>query len=429
MAAFEPDYQQLARLVQWLDEERQRAHAQLERLTAQVQALSNADGVRGQGVAALEGEVRRIRGFEQRLGYLEQATRDVLEPVAELRLRLETLERALQQQTAVRDVTFERTQRQFQEMAQAVDALRARSGELSERLASVGDETRRDRTARSEGDERLDEMRQVVLGLSGRLALLEEDARRHAEQVGEAERRLEVVAREQEREREQVNLLQIQAQRRADEWEERTGAWQRTMSDGQAAAQAAREHVVTLSGSVAEVEALAQRSAEGLAAHEAALSEWRAQQTALAHGLAELRAAALNDRERLRSVEAEISMLAPERERAEARWTEMASGLVAQREYGEQLQAAVRRLERQLGELDEQRRAVEREVRAGLEEARGAIRSVAGELQELAQRVHHRLSELQKLEEQHRQRQIGELEQQLSELQGRARAVQRAEAT
>lgn len=425
----EHDVQQLRRLVQWLDEERQRAHGQIEQLAAQVKALVNAEGVRGQAIAAVEADLRRLRGLEQRFGHLEQASRDALEPLAALRLRLEALERDVAQHAATRDVGFERLQRQANELAQAVERLSTADAHLGERLGGLADELRRDRAALHELGAQVAELRQMCTALSGRLALAEQDLQRAAEHLGRLERQVQAVAREQERQREALQLMQLQTQRQFGEWDERAAEWQRTVAGSHAASQAAREQAQMLAADLADVRALAERKAEELAAQETNVSAWQAQQTTLAHELAALRAEAALDRQRLHELAGQVAAFPQQLEMAQTRTAELAVRLATQREHGEQLQAALQRLERQLAELEERQRATTRDLRAQLDDVREAVASASREGADLARRLHQRIAELQQLEEQHRQRQIAELEQQLHELRDKAHAPAKVEAT
>lgn len=428
MATTEPDYQQLVRFVHWLDEERQRALAQLERLAAQVQTLSSADGVRSQAVAAVADDVRRLRGLEQRVAHVEQAVRDVLEPVAEVRLRVEGLERAVQQQAAMRDVALERLQRQLSELSQMVDGLRLSDLQLTERVAGVADEVRRQQTLLSEYGARLDDLRQMLAGLGGRLALAEEDLRRAAEQLAALTRQMESVTREQDRQRELMQLHQLQSQRRFSDWDDQASAWQRIIAEGQAAVQLARQQMQELAADVSENQALAQRSADGLAAQGETIAALRAQQTTLGHELATLRTDLTSDRELLRNLAGQVGAMPHAFEAVEARMSELAVRVAAQREQQEQDLAALQRLERKIADVEEQHRLALRELRAQVEEVRQAVAALSHQSASLAQRLHQRMAEVRQLEEQHRQRQIAELVQQLQELQGHGQAVKRVDA-
>lgn len=429
MSTSEPDYQQLVRFVHWLDEERQRAQAQLERLAAQVQTLSSADGVRGQAVAAVEGDVRRLRGVEQRMAHVEQAVREVLEPVAAVRMQIEALERTIQQHVAMRDVALERLQRQLAELGQAADGLRLADAQLGERVAGVADEVRRQHVALPEHGARLDELRQIMVNLSGRLALAEEDLRRATERLALLDRHMETVAREQERQRELVQLHQLQTQRRFTEWDDQTSEWRRIVGEGHATAQLARQQVQALGADLSETRALAQRNADALAAQEEVVSAGRAQQTTQAHEIAALRAALTSDREFAQHLAGQVGAMPRAFEAAEARANDLADRVAAQREQGEQVLATLRRLERQVADLEEQHRVAMRELRAQVDALGQTVVALSHESAGLAERLHRRLAELRQLEEHHRERQIVELEQQLQELQGHGQIARPVEAT
>lgn len=429
MSTSEPDYQQLVRFVHWLDEERQRAQAQLERLAAQVQTLSSADGVRSQAVAAVEGDVRRLRGVEQRMAHVEQAVREVLEPVATVRMQIEALERSIQQHVAMRDVALERLQRQLAELGQAADGLHLADAQLGERVAGVADEVRRQHVVLPEYGARLDELRQITIGLSGRLALAEEDLRRATERLAALDRHMETVAREQERQRELVQLHQIQTQRRFTEWDDQASEWRRLVGEGHAMAQLVRQQVQALAADLSETQALAQRNADGLATQEEAVGAWCAQQTTQGHEIAALRAGLTSDREFSQHLAGQVGAIPRAFEAAEARANDLAARVTAQREQGEQILATVRRLERQVADLEEHHRLAMRELRAQVDALGQTVATLSHESVGLAQRLHERLAELRQLEEHHRQRQIAELEQQLQELQGHAQIARQVQAT
>ncbi|MBI2321000.1 MAG: hypothetical protein HYU88_02620 [Chloroflexi bacterium] len=390
MSTSEPDYQQLVRFVHWLDEERQRAQAQLERLAAQVQTLSSADGVRGQAVAAVEGDVRRLRGVEQRMAHVEQAVREVLEPVAAVRMQIEALERTIQQHVAMRDVALERLQRQLAELGQAADGLRLADAQLGERVAGVAEA---------------------------------------AERLALQDRHMETVAREQERQRELGQLHQLQTQRRFTEWDDQASEWRRLVGEGQATAQLARQQVQALGADLSETRAVAQRNADALAAQEEVVSAGRAQQTTQAHEIAALRAALTSDREFAQHLAGQVGAMPRAFEAAEARANDLADRVAAQREQGEQVLATLRRLERQVADLEEQHRVAMRELRAQVDALGQTVVALSHESAGLAERLHRRLAELRQLEEHHRERQIVELEQQLQELQGHGQIARPVEAT
>lgn len=416
-----PTNTQQAQILAWLDEERRRDKAEMQRLQSAVeQMLSRYREAIGR-LEVAEAEVRQVRAQLSRLGHSEDGLREVREALVKMQEWQEEHNRTSIRAGQSLAIAAERDQRTLAEIQTGLADLARESEALKGRVALLGEELRRDQGSLTPVQQQVDVLEKRLQALAGRLDLVDEAQRHRNLRSVELAQQLERLAAEQARFTDWQRLAEVRWSRQLTDWQAQMEEWRRQSEDGVREVQNVAKSVPGIKDDLAELRRALVEERERGTERSTAIAELAAQRgiDREAIGQAEQRVLTLTGR--LDQMASQLLVAAEKIDRLFDGQNGLEGRIRAERERIEAILLAIARLEERDGLLERRLDELQREL-SGQNRAQSARSDeIERSLSDLARRMDMRVAELERLEEEHKQREIMELEQQIREMQERAK--------
>ncbi|MHB1416980.1 MAG: hypothetical protein ACYC1C_17165 [Chloroflexota bacterium] len=412
---------QVSQTVTWLDGELRKDRAEIQKLQQSLEQVAVRYREAFGRLEMLEGELRQTRTQSGRIGHAEDVVRQLREVIAFLQEWREEHESTSARAAQSQALDAERDGRILATVQSQLAVLASEGEVLKSRLILLGDEVKRGSVHLPPIQQELIALSKRVQAVSDRLDLTEESQRHRDVQIVALSQQTERLGGEQSHFTDWQRLAEVR-------WTRQLGEWQQQMEDWR---QQSEESVRELAGFASLLPAMREETAE----LRRGLAEARDRLTGQNGELVELAAQRKVDREAIAKFEQRIVAVMAGIDEVSGRWHSLSERL--ERMLGEQ-QALADRL-RSENERTESMQSLllqmqERDnvIAQRLEETIVGIGNLHREreertadmerrLLEITRRLDLRLAEIEHLEEEHKQRELVELEQQIREMQERAR--------
>ena len=415
------DLNQALQVIAWLQEERRRDQVELQKVQHSLEQLTGRlrDLVGRLDVA--ESDVRQAKTQVGQSTRVDETLRQLREAQVAMANRLEEVERSATFARQGLAVESERERRSLGDVQAQIGDYQRELDDLKARLVLLSEEARRDRGQVPPLQHDVKQLLERTQGLSDQISFVQDGLRHRDTTIGELGRQTERLSAEQVRFTDWQRLAEVRWTRQLTDWQEQMEGWRHQAETVSLQAENATKLFPALRDEVVELRR--------------AMAEERERAATAAGRLGELEAAHAVERDEIKDM---LERLARQTERFDE-LTGFYHNMVDRLErQGEQLAAAEARLrvEKERGEsaargisrLDTQdetlgRRAEEigLELAAFKREMGARAENLERELGEWGRRLSLRMQDLERLDAEHKQREIDELEQQIREMQERAR--------
>ncbi len=410
-----------AQAVAWLEEERRRDRAEVQRLQHSVEQLASRFREVIGRLEIGEVELRQMRGQVVRLGQLEGALRQARETLVAVQEWQEDHEKATAQAGQTQALEAERDRRAVGELQTQASELTREADALKQRLALLAEEVRRDRGSLPPLQQDLESLRQRLQVLLSRADLTEETLRHRDARLVELGQHLDRLSAEQSRFTDWQRLAEVRWSRRIADWQQQMEEWRRQAEDASREIAATLKQLPTIKDELNELRRALGEEREQGTARATAIAQLAAQREIDREALAQAERTAASLAGRVDDLTGHIHGLADRLERAADQQQALDGRLRAERERVERILLTLARLETHDEALERRDEETSLELAGLRREQTARAEEIARDLADLARRVELRLTDLERLEEEHKQREIAELEQQIREMQERAR--------
>lgn len=415
------DLDRALHVLAWLEEERHRDKEEIQRLAQAAEQVMVRTREAFSRLEVAEAELRVLRAQSGRGSQVEDAVRQLREGLAAIQEWQEGHERLSARTSQTLAVAAERDRRTLAELQSQIADLVRETDSLKARVALVGDEVRRDASSLVPVQQETEALLKRVEAIEKRQDL-GDDAQRHREvKVTELTQQVERLSTEVGRFTDWQRLAEIRWQRQLSEWQQQLDTWRFQVEESVAAVNSAVKQMPAIRDEIAEIRRL--------------LSEERERWAEQAKALVQVSAQQETDRDVVAQVEMSVTALQTRADQLLTRAAELTTALDRMSEQQAALEARLRadkeRLEgahRTLARLEQRDESLEariedlvHELAAFRREHRDALAEAARTAAEQRRQLDARIVLLEQLQEEHKVREISELEQQLRELQDRVR--------
>jgi chromosome segregation ATPase len=415
------DVNRALQLVAWLEEERRRDKDELQRLGQQVEQSLGRTREAFSRLEVAEAELRVVRAQTGRASNLEESVRQLRDAVAAAQDRQDSQERAATRSMQAQAIEVERDRRALIEIQAQVSELARENERLQSRTALVGEEVKRDAASLAPLQQGIDAVVKRLQVLDNRVDLSDEAQRHRDMRTVELTQQVERLSNEIVRVSEWQRLAEIRWTRQLAEWQQQIDSGRHQIEDGVAAVNVVAKSIPALKDEIAEIKQALADERERWLEKEKAIVQIAAQREI--------------DRETVAQVERNMASLQMRQDQTSGRTGELTANLDrvedlqkaaeararTERERVESILRTIANLERRDESLESRLEAVIREVTVLRRDLTQASEDGARNAVEITRQLDLRLILLEQLQEEHKQRQITELEQQLREMQERAR--------
>jgi chromosome segregation ATPase len=415
------DLTQALQVVAWLEEERRRDKADLQRVqTALDQMAGRFREILGR-LEVAEGELRATKSQIGSSARTDDAIRLLRETTASLQQWREEHERAGTRAGQTQAVEAERDRRvvadlqgKSVEVAREIEALKGR-------FILLGEEMRRDKGNVPALQQELDLVAKKAQTLADQLGMVEDGMRHRDARLGELSRQSERLVAEQSRFTDWQRLSEVRWTRQLAEWQQQMEEWRHQADAVGIQMEANAQLMPVLKDELAELRRLAGEQRELLTGQSNKTADLEAQQSVAREAASELSAEVVKQNGRADELTGYYHNLMDRMDRLNEQLQATDSRLRAERERIETILLVIARLESQ----DETAARRSEELAMDLAGAKRThdvrAEQIEQSLGEQGRRLSARVQELERLDAEHKQREIVELEQQIREMQERAR--------
>lgn len=415
------DSNQPAQTLAWLEEERRRDRVEVQKLQHMVEQLASRQREATGRLEVLENDLRQVRGQASRLSQAEDALRQVREALAVVQEWQEDHQRAGARTSQSQAAEAERDRRLMAEMQSQVAEMARELEAQKSRLLLLGDEVRRDKGNLAPIQQDVELLAKQLQGMVGRLDLGDEAQRHRDVRVVELGQHVERLSSEQSRFTDWQRLAEVRWTRQLAEWQQQMEEWRRQAEDAAREVAAVMKQLPAMRDEIGELRRLLAEERERGAARAAQDAQWSAQREIDRETLAQVEQAVATIVRRGDELSGVCDNLITRLDRLADQQQALDGRLRAERERVESILLTLARLEARDGALEQRVEQNFLELSAQRREHTGRLEELARSLAEMERRLGFRLAELERLEEEHKQREIAELEQQVREMQERAR--------
>jgi chromosome segregation ATPase len=414
---------QALQVISWLEEERRRDKAELLKFQQTLEQLSGRfrDLVGRLDVA--EGDLRQVKSQASQGARTDEALRQLREVQAALQQRQEEHERASGRSGQAHAVELERDRRVVADMlGQITEALRELEAAKSRHLLLV-EEVRRDKSNVPTLQQEVVQLGRRAQGLADQISLIEDGLRHRDARLADLSRQAERLGGEQSRFTDWQRLTEVRSGRQFADWQQQMDDWRHQAEEVAVQMESSSKLLPVLKDELAETRRAFGETREGLTAQSNKLADLAAQRTVDRESAATLEEAQAKLSARADDLIGYYHNLTDRIDRALEQVQAVDSRLRVEKERGESILRVIARLESQDDALGRRSEEIALELAGTKRAGETRTEQVERDLQEQGRRLAARLQELERLDAEHKQREIVELEQQIREMQERTKQV------
>ncbi|MBI4321256.1 MAG: hypothetical protein HY675_22425 [Chloroflexi bacterium] len=226
------DLAHLAQLVAWLEEQRNLDKEQVAKLQREGEHLVLEFREVTRQLADVQDDIKQSKNRSSVLPYFEDGLRQVREQTANLQQRVEAIVEGQDRAARLRQTEQEREKKGLAELEQHVGQLLALAEQHGSRFQSLAEEIRRDRAFASPLAEQIANVGRQASTAMGRILLFEEQIRRTDSRVAALEQLAESIRSEHARISQWQQAADLRWNRQLAEWQQQLDEWHREL-DGQ----------------------------------------------------------------------------------------------------------------------------------------------------------------------------------------------------
>jgi chromosome segregation ATPase len=415
------DLNQALQVIAWLQEERQRDKVELQKLQHQLEQLGGRFRDVFGRLDVVEGELRLAKSQAGQTARVDDALRQLREAQTGLEGRLEGVERAstLTRQTLA--VETERERRAVADLQTQIVDYQRELDDLKARQVVLAEELRRDRTIVPPLQQDVAQVVERAQNLSEQITLLQDGLRHRDASLLELTRQSERLGAEQLRFTDWQRLAEVRWTRQLTEWQQQMGDWQHQAEMVALQMESAAKLFPSLKDEVVELRRALGDEREQYASAGVRLTELESTRAVDRDEIKDLCERVSRQSERLDEVASFYHSLVDRLERQVEQVGAVESRLRTEKERGESAVRVLARLDTQDESLSKRLEELALDLATFRRQADGRTEKLEHDLGEQGRRLSQRVQELERLDAEHKQREIDELEQQIREMQERAR--------
>jgi chromosome segregation ATPase len=410
------DLAQLQGIVKWLEDQQRQDREVIGRLTQEVERLAQLTKEQATQVIDLRGALEEGRAALARLPLVDEAIKHERQQISQLTERFDSHSQQIAHALMLRSADAERDRKQVGELGQVVAQLERDDQALSARVKILIDEERRDRARLESLPTAIEELGER-LGAVGHRAEQAEEAIKRADNLGQAHsQELETIRGEQARAAQWRQLSDLRATRQVAEWQQMIDNWRQTVEEQQRPVQyltaqlaQAREEIRVVANQIDDQARRQDDVGAVLARLDTGLSQAR-------EAVARLEQATDAQRRRFDEQASAQLRLDEALGRAGEHRLELAGTIQSQSRQIDALDSALRALEGSLVRSREELQIGQVELRQQSDGIRAQLQQTAERIEAAAQAFQSRISDFERMSQEHHQRLASELEQQSREL-------------
>ncbi len=415
------DLPQALQVLAWLEEERRRDKVELQRVqTALDQIAGRYRELLGR-LEVAEGDLRTTKGQLASSARTDEAIRLLREALATLQQWREEHERAGTRAGQTQAVEAERDRRIVVELQSKITDMAHEVELMKGRLVLLAEESRRDKGNVPGLQQELSLVAKRAQSLADQLGLVEDGLRHRDTHLAELSRQSERLVAEQNRFTDWQRLSEVRWTRQLSEWQQQMEEWRLQAEEVALQKEANAKLLPAFKDELAEVRRLAGEERERLTGQSNRLADQEAQQAIAREAADELSADVAKQGGRVDELVGFYHNLMDRLDRVNEQLQAVDGRLRSEKERVETILRVIVGLESQ----DEATLRRADEVAMDLASTKRAHDSRAEQIErdlgEQGRRLSARVQELERLDAEHKQREIVELEQQIREMQERAR--------
>ncbi|MHB1131993.1 MAG: hypothetical protein ACYC4L_06340 [Chloroflexota bacterium] len=415
------DLNQALQVIAWLQEERQRDKVELQKLQHIFEQLGGRFRDVFGRLEVAESELRQVKGQVGQSARVDDALRQLREAQTGMQGRLEEVERASTLTRQSLAVETEREHRAVSDLQSQIADYQRAQDELKARLVVVAEDIRRDRTFLPPLQQDVTQLVERTQGLADQISLVQDGLRHRDTSLAELSRQSDRLGAEQLRFTDWQRLAEVRWTRQLTEWQQQMGDWQHQAEMVALQLESAAKLFPSLKDEVVEMRR--------------ALGDERQQFSTTSTRLTELEAVRAVDRDEAQDLLERVSRqserfdeltgfyhnLIDRLERQAEQLATVENRLRGEKERGESAARFLTSLDSQDEALSRRLEEIALDLATFRRQADGRAEKMEHELGEQGRRLSLRVHDLERLDAEHKQREIDELEQQIREMQERAR--------
>lgn len=414
---------QIGQMVGWLEAQRLQDKEQLHHLSQGLERLVTQIQEMAVQIRALEEGLRNEQANSARLSFVRTEVRQAKDEMIVLQQKMDGAAEQHEKAVSLLQTETTRTQAVLSELSKTVSDLEQQVASANDRVSLLSHELRGERASSGELVRTLESLSGRQESLAGRQQLLEEQLRKISGQLIEIERQQEAIKADRERDVEWNKATELRYSRQSADWEARAEVWQKATEEQSRLIQ---QFGKQLQQGLSEIPNIQRRFVDAFQKGEES-----------ARDLRKLESLRQTDREELNHMQQAL-------DRIQGKIEEQGKVLRQLEEIGRLTDSKIanlhvlldrqrERLDGMTGswtQLDQRQRSevsdlagTQLKVKAQYEEVQQSLVELRRLVDEQSERSEAALVQLRQLEEQHRMRQITELQRQLQELKDFERGV------